>query len=368
MPQFVDEDDSRLMTAVPALQQNRHRQVLAEVVRAYIETGEPVSSRTIVRMHAEPLSSATIRNIMADLEDEGLLYQPHTSAGRVPTASAYRFYVEQIAAQATPRVEDREWIRRELDAATTPEGMMERASNVLAAVSRGLGIIVSPPLSRTLVEHMRFLLLPDGRVLVVLVTGGGITRDKCIRPQRAFLQPELDHIAEYLNSHYPRWTLEAICADLEAQLERDRERYEKLASGALMLCDPKLLGEDAERVVYIGGAAQFAAAEFQNQEQLGELLTTIEERDRLIALLSGCIEGPEPVHVELGVEKMSSAGKHLALVSAPYSSGQQARRGDQAQGTLGILGPMRMHYERVITVVALMSQFFSEESKGDKLP
>ncbi|MGH9731134.1 MAG: HrcA family transcriptional regulator, partial [Candidatus Acidiferrales bacterium] len=151
-------------------------------------------------------------------------------------------------------------------------------------------------------------------------------------------------------------------------LERDRERYEKLASGALMLCDPKLLGEDAERVVYIGGAAQFAAAEFQNQEQLGELLTTIEERDRLIALLSGCIEAPEPVHVELGVEKMSNAGKHLALVSAPYGSGQQARRGDQAQGTLGILGPMRMHYERVITVVALMSQFFSEESKGDKLP
>ncbi|MGH9728929.1 MAG: heat-inducible transcriptional repressor HrcA [Candidatus Acidiferrales bacterium] len=362
------------MTAAPALQQTRHRQVLAEVVRAYIETGEPVSSRTVVRMHAEPLSSATIRNIMADLEDEGLLYQPHTSAGRVPTASAYRFYVEQIAAQATPRVEDREWIRRELDAATTPEGVMERASNVLAAVSRGLGIIVSPPLSRTLVEHMRFLLLPDGRVLVVLVTSGGITRDKCIRPERAFLQPELDRIAEYLNSHYPRWTLEAICADLQAQLERDRERYEKLASGALMLCDPKLLGEDAERVVYIGGAAQFAAAaEFQNQEQLGELLTTIEERDRLIALLSGCIEGPEPVHVELGVEKMSNAGKHLALVSAAYSHGQarlgeHARVGDQAQGTLGILGPMRMHYERVITVVALMSQFFSEESKGDKLP
>ncbi|MFZ0211609.1 MAG: heat-inducible transcriptional repressor HrcA [Candidatus Acidiferrales bacterium] len=350
------------MTTAPALQQKRHRQVLAEVVRAYIETGEPVSSRTIVRVHADPLSSATIRNIMADLEDEGYLYQPHTSAGRVPTASAYRFYVEQIAMQATPRVEDREWIRRELDSATTPEGVMERASHVLAAVSRGLGIIVSPPLARTVVEHIRFLLLPDGRVLVVLVTSGGMTRDKCIRPERTFVQSELDHIAEYLNKHYPQWTLEAICADLKAQLARDRERYEKLASAALMLCDPKLLAEDSDRVIYIGGAAQFAAAaEFQDQEQLGELLTTIEERDRLIALLSGCIETPEPVHIELGVEQMSNAGKHLALVSAPYSWG------DQAQGTLGILGPMRMHYERVITVVALMSQFFSEDSKGEKL-
>jgi heat-inducible transcriptional repressor len=350
------------MAPTPALQQQRHRQVLAEVVRAYIETGEPVSSRTIVRMHAEPLSSATMRNIMADLEDEGYLYQPHTSAGRVPTASAYRFYVEQIAAQATPRVEDQAWIRRELESATTPEGVMERASQVLAAVSRGLGIIVSPPLARTVLEHIRFLLLPDSRVLVVLVASGGITRDKCIRPARAFLQPELDRIADYLNHHYPCQTLESICADLKAQLQLDRERYEKLASGALMLCDPRLLGEDAERVVYIGGAAQFVSApEFQDQRQLSELLTAIEERDRLVALLSGCIEAPEPVHVELGVEKMSNAGKHLALVSAQYS------RSQQEQGTLGILGPMRMHYERVITVVALMSQFFSEEMKGDKL-
>jgi heat-inducible transcriptional repressor len=345
---------------VSSLEQKRHRQVLAEVVRAYIESGEPVSSRAISRQHAEPLSPATIRNIMADLEDEGYLYQPHTSAGRVPTATAYRFYVEQIATQATPRVEDREWIRRELDSATTPENMMERASNVLAAVSRGLGIIVSPLLSRTEVEHIRFLLLPDGRVLVVLITSGGMTRDKALRTERAFTQAELDHIADHLNRHYPKWTLEAIAADLKSQLARDRERYEKMASRALMLCDPKLLADESERVVYIGGAAQFAAGqEFRDQEQLGELLTAIEERDRLVALLSGCIEAPEPVHVELGVEQMSNAGKHLALVSAPYN------RGQEAQGTLGILGPMRMHYERVITVVALMSQFFSDDDKGE---
>jgi heat-inducible transcriptional repressor len=352
------------MTPAPSLEQNRHRQVLAEVVRAYIESGEPVSSRAIARHHAEQISPATIRNIMADLEEEGYLYQPHTSAGRVPTASAYRFYVEQIAAQATPRLEDREWIRRELDSATTPEGVMERASHVLAAVSRGLGIIVSPPLARTVVEHIRFLLLPDGRVLVVLITTGGMTRDKTIRPERNFAAEELEHISDHLNRHYPRWTLEDIRADLQKQIARDREQYEKLAAGALLLCDPKLFNEDADRVVYIGGAAQFASSsQFENQEHLGELLSTIEERDRLVALLSGCIEAPEPVHVELGVEKMSGgAGKHLALVSAPYS------RGEQAQGTLGILGPMRMHYDRVITVVALMSQFFSEEHEGENKP
>src|SRR5579872_1929078 len=159
----------------PAPHSERNRQILAAIVRAYIESGEPVSSRSISRRHVESLSPATIRNVMADLEEEGFLYQPHTSAGRVPTAAAYRFFVEQVTAQATASPEDRQWIRRELETAQTPEAVMERASQVLAAVSRGLGIFISPPLVRSVVEHVRFLLLPDHRVLVVLVTEGSVT-------------------------------------------------------------------------------------------------------------------------------------------------------------------------------------------------
>src|SRR5271170_4152470 len=101
--------------STPSLQQKRHREVLSDVVRIYIETGEPVSSRSIARRHPEPLSSATVRNVMADLEEEGFLYQPHTSAGRVPTAAAYRYFVEEVTAQATASPEDRQWIRRELE-------------------------------------------------------------------------------------------------------------------------------------------------------------------------------------------------------------------------------------------------------------
>jgi len=340
------------------LQQKRHQQILSDLVRVYIETGEPVSSRSIARRQADPLSSATVRNVMADLEEEGYLYQPHTSAGRVPTAAAYRFFVEQVTAQATASPEDRQWIRRELAAAQTPEAVMERASHVLAAVSRGLGIFISPPLAQSVVEHLRFLLLPDTRVLVVLVTAGGLTRDKLMRPERPFRQEDLDRIAEYLNHHYIGWTLEAMRADLRAQLERDRERYGHMADDALLLCDPIVLGDIGERKIYIEGAAQFASSpEFTNQAHLRELLEAIEEKDRLIALLSGCIEAPEPVHVELGLDQMSNAGKNLALVSASYTSK------DMAQGTLGILAPMRMHYERVITAVAFMAQFFSENQE-----
>ncbi|MGH9774526.1 MAG: heat-inducible transcriptional repressor HrcA [Candidatus Acidiferrales bacterium] len=344
-----------------ALQTKRNQQILAELVRTYIETGEPVSSRTIARKHAEALSPATVRNIMADLEEEGFLYQPHTSAGRIPTAEAYRFFVEEIAPHATVDEKDREWIRRELAAAATPEALMERAGHVLASVSKGLGIIIAPPLARTAVEHMRFLLLPDGRVLVVLIAKGGLARDKFIRPESKFAQDELDRIAEYVNQRYSGWTLQAIRVELAAQLTRDRERYDLLARGALELCNPNLLAEDSDRQVYVEGAAQMAATpEFAGQDVVRELLETIEERGRLIALLSGCIEAPEPVHVELGVKEMSGAGKHLTLISAPYASA------DQAQGTLGILGPMRMQYERVITAVAFMSQLFNENLRGEE--
>ncbi len=339
----------------PVPHEKRNQQILAQVVRTYIETGEPVSSRTISRRHAESLSPATIRNVMADLEGEGYLYQPHTSAGRVPTAAGYRFFAEQIAAQATLNAEDQEWIRRELAAAATPEEITERAGHVLAAVSQGLGIVISPPLARIVLEHLRFLLLPDGRVVVVLISSSGATRDKVMRTERPFTQAELDQTAEYLNRHYAGWTLEAIRADLLARLASEHERYNRLVSNALVLCDPNLLADAPSRQVYIEGAGQIAAsAQFSDQAELRELLAAIEEKTKLVALLTGCIEAPEPVHVQIGVKEISPAGEHLALISAAYTSH------DQVQGSLGVLGPMRMQYERAITAVAYVARLFSE--------
>ena len=173
----------------PALQERRNRQILADIVRTYIETGEPVSSRAISKRFEESLSTATIRSVMADLEDGGYLYQPHTSAGRVPTAEAYRFFAHEIGSQATLSVEDREWIRAQMSGGTTPAELTERAGHILAEVSKGVGIIVSPPLGKTVLEHARVWLLPDGRIVVVLISPGGDTRDKVLRPSRPFTQP-----------------------------------------------------------------------------------------------------------------------------------------------------------------------------------
>jgi heat-inducible transcriptional repressor len=338
-----------------ALQERRNRQILAGIVRTYIETGEPVSSRAISKSFEETLSTATIRNIMADLEEGGFLYQPHTSAGRVPTAAAYRFFAQEIATQATISTVDKEWIRREMGAGTNASEITERAGHVLAEVSNALGIIVSPPMGKTVLEHARMWLLPDGRVVVVLISLGGNTRDKILRPSRPFSQNELDATAEFLNRHYSGWTLEAIRGDLLQKLATERERYEGIVQSALTLCDPAVLGDDLARQVHVEGAAQMVgAADFADQSQLRDLLAAIEEKHRLVTVLNACIDAPEPVLVQIGVKEISETGENLALISAPYT------RNDQVQGSLGVLGPTRMHYERAITAVAYVAQLFSE--------
>jgi heat-inducible transcriptional repressor len=338
-----------------ALQERRNRQILADLVRTYIETGEPVSSRAISKRFEESLSTATIRNIMADLEDGGYLYQPHTSAGRVPTAAAYRFFAQEIASQATLTVEDRTWITREMSGANSAAEITERAGHVLAEVSRGVGIIVSPPLRRAVLEHARMWLLPDGRVVVVLISPGGNTRDKVLRPSRNFTQPELDATADFLNRNYSGWTLDAIRSDLLQKLATERERFETLAQSALTLCDPAILSEAPGQQIYVEGAAQFVGTpEFADQAQLRELLAAIEEKNRLVSVLNACIETPEPVFVQIGIKEISHAGQNLALISAPYSGH------DQIQGSLGVLGPTRIDYERAMTAVAYVAQLFSE--------
>jgi len=338
-----------------AIHDKRGQSILAEVIRLYIETGEPVSSRAIARLHPEPLSPATVRNVMADLEEEGFLFQPHTSAGRVPTADAYRYYAQQIAREGTLEREDREWIERELGAAQTPEDLMERASHVLAALSKGLGIVVTPTLSRTVLEHVRFLLLPDTRLLVVLVSNGGHTRDKVIRIEQSFQQAELDRTAEFLNTQYRGWTLDGIRRHLAETIERDRERYDQLRANALLLCSPEILEDGSTPQVYVEGAAQIATApEFAGQEELRSLLAAIEQKKQLVTLLTTCIEAPEPVHIQIGIEEISSAGPHLALISAPYVQSKGP------QGSVGVLGPMRMHYERAITAVAYVAKLFGQ--------
>src|ERR1700704_871028 len=337
-----------------ALQERRNRQILADIVRAYIESGQPISSRAIAARAEEILSTATIRNITADLEEGRRRYEPDPPARPLAPAAAYRFFAQEVASQATISTVDKDWSRREMGAPTSAAEITERAGHVLAEVSNGLGIIVSPPMGKTVLDHARMWLLPDGRVVVVLISGGN-TRDKVLRPSRHFSQAELDATADFLNRHYSGWMLETIREDLLQKLANERERYEGLVQSALTLCDPAVFGDDLARQVHVEGTAQMVGAvDFTNQKQLRDLLEAIEEKHRLVTVLNACIETPEPVHVQIGVKEISEAGENLALISAAYT------RHDLVQGSLGVLGPTRMHYERAMTAVAYVAQLFSE--------
>jgi len=191
--------------------------------------------------------------------------------------------------------------------------------------------------------------------VVVLVSPGGATRDKVLRPPRIFTQQELDATAEFLNRQYSGWTLEGIRSDLLVKLATESERYEGLLRGALALCDPVVLGDESYSQLHVEGTAQIVGTpEFANQAQLRELLAAIEEKHRLITVLNACIDVPEPVLVQIGLKEISRAGDNLALISAPYT------RVDGVQGSLGVLGPTRMHYERAINAVAYVAKIFSE--------
>lgn len=340
----------------------RHERVLAEAVRLHIETGEPVSSRAIARRYPEPLSPATIRNVMADLEDEGYLYQPHTSAGRLPTPLGYQYFIERFATQARLSVADEQWIRQQMNSVRTLEEGLERAGQILAQISHGLGLTLSPPMAQIPIEHIRLLLVPGGRILVVLLTQGGLTRDKVVTPAEPYTQDELDRISAYLNRCYTGWSLEAIREDLLVRLARMEDSWRQVAMRALSLCDPQLLAEDPERQLHVEGTAQVATAvEFSDQQQLGALFAAVEEKRRLIALLSHCINAPEPLLVRVGVSELLEAGSQLSLVGARYRAAQRG------SGWVGVLGPLRMNYERAITAATFLASWVSATFQGEEL-
>ena len=299
----------------PAPHNERNRQILSAIVRAYIETGEPVSSRSISRRHAESLSPATIRNVMSDLEEQGFLYQPHTSAGRVPTATAYRFFAQQVAAQATLSQEDEEWIRGEFAAAITREEIAERAGHVLAEISRGLGIVVSPPIcqDRAGTRALRSVTGWARR------RGSGFDRRQHARqnysPGARFSQPDLDRTADYLNRHYVGRTLEAIRADLLGAAGQ--------GTGAIRLCWRAMRWRCAIRACWSRARRSAFTSKAPRRWRPPRNLTirrncakcssAIEEKHRLIALLAGCIDTPDPVHVQIGVQGHRSGGRTSGL-------------------------------------------------------
>jgi heat-inducible transcriptional repressor len=330
----------------------RQRMILASVVRQYILSGTPVGSKAVADQTPEQLSPATVRNCMADLEDNGFLKHPHVSAGRVPTDKAYRFYVDRIVGMSRLPTETEHYIRQHLTAETLhPERLMATVSHVLAEVSHNVGLVLGPALEEKVLEHVKFVKLPDHRILAVIVSKPDLIENKIIRLDEEMSQRDLDRTADYLNAEFRGWSLGTIRLEIFKRLEEMKQLFDQLLSNVAKLLMWGALAEESPGPLFIEGTAQFLdLADFEDVHKVKRLLETFEEKAKLVKILSACLEGRGvDVRILIGKENPTREMHECALIMAPY------RYRNRAVGALGVVGPMRMEYERAITTVSYVA-------------
>jgi len=333
---------------------SRHREILTSIVRTYIETGEPVGSRTISKLRQEELSAASIRNVMADLADEGYLSQPHTSAGRVPTEKAFRFYVASLAALPANRMahpaSDR--LSNELSNLDTIEARVERSSFVLMEMTSNVGIAAAIPTLSQELDQIELIPLADQRVLTILVTRDRMVRNRVVILDEPMSQNELVSIRNYINRNFSGWRLGDARRELVRRMLEDRELYHEALRNVQLLYQKGLLDTDFGPEVHMEGASNLLGLDLHlTREHLRDLLRALEEKKRLIDLLDRFLEVPPgELSVRVGLEEAHPAMKELALI------GMTVRIGSGLPAKIAVLGPMRMQYERVMAAVLQTSR------------
>lgn len=346
----------------------RERLVLNAIVEVYIATGEPVASQAVARSfeNREGLSSATVRNVMATLGEGGFLEQPHTSAGRVPTAAAFRFYVEQLTRggrmvigggpeQVTPLAEmsaaRRGQIEESFSGVTSSSQYLERTSHVLALLSSGLGVALACSTVGQILEHIHFSRLGTGKVLAVLVTQAGAVQDRALAVDREMSHLELETAARYLNENFRGWPVDKIRAEVARRIDEEREAFQQLLASVDELCSKGALASaQAMPAIFVDGIANLITAE-QDRDRLHDMMAAIEAKQRLIELLNAYVDGKQQeVRVVVGLDEASPAMQDLVLIGAP------ARLGGANLGTVAVIAPTRIQYQEMIQAVSYIAR------------
>ncbi len=342
----------------------RAQAVLAAVIKEHLITGEAVGSLVLADRfsHSAGLSSATIRNVMGELEEAGLVEQPHTSAGRVPTDQGYRYYVDHILeearlSRADLRAIDKVFSSGGVDSDTSSDRIMEKMSHALSELTTNVGIVVSPSLAENRLSHIEFVKLPDKRILVVLVTGSSTIHNRVIRLDDNITQEELEQTARYLNTEFTGKSLLVIRTEILELMREEKALYDRLLRNAILLCDLSLGEEPTSGEVYVDGASNILSKpDFVDVERMRELFRTFEEKSRLIKILNECVSREQSamlgdVHVVIGREHPISSMRNCTLITAPYRNAANERL-----GALGVVGPMRIEYSRIMAMVNYMAR------------
>jgi heat-inducible transcriptional repressor len=330
----------------------RDRRILGVLVQAYIDDGEPVSSLWLAH-RGFGVSSATLRNVLVRLEEQGFVHQPHTSAGRVPTDLGYRAYVDQLLAErraprTAPQVEAR------LRKAGTVDDLLSHVSQELSRASHQLGFAIAPSAESTILDRLDFVPLDGGKVLVVIVAGTHISH-KVVEPSERYGAVELHQAANYLNSEFRGRSLLEIRAAVLERLREERTLYDALMARALHLASTTLADLEPSPVVYVQGTSLLLDDVGEDAdvtvETLRTLLRMIEEKTRLVQLLDDYMGG-DGLTIVIGSEHHSPDLQRFSLVVSTYSGGS-------GNGAVGVIGPRRMRYSRAIHAVESLSRAIS---------
>ncbi len=329
----------------------RDREILKDVIGTYIFTGEPVSSRSVAKLERHGLSAATIRNVMADLEEMGYLSHPHTSAGRVPTGEGYHFYIESLMPNRPVPVRERRYIEAGLKA-TDSEELMASAGQLLSDLTHQIGIVITPAIGETVVKAVNFLQLTGRKVLCVVVSTSGFIDNKVIETEEPLSREHLTRISNYLTDNFGGQTVGEIRQRLLALMAEDRAKVDQLLGNAIALAQQALRAGEAPEVVVKGTSAVLNRPELADIDRVRRLLETFSNKVSLLRILGQLIEG-EGVRVVIGEDSDLTSDLDFSLVATTYGIG------DTPLGTVGIFGPSRMEYQKMIPLVDLFGEKLS---------
>ncbi len=331
---------------------HRARKILQAVIQEYISTGDPVGSRTITKRHTLDLSPATVRNVMADLEEAGLLAQPHTSAGRIPTDQGLRYFVDTLLKVRSLSSKEKEDISVRYHVPTLEfDEMMQETSKILSELSQHTALVFSPRPETNVFQHIEFMRLRESELLAVLVTKSGKIENKIIPIEKPVAENELERIHNYLNGLLGGLTLDEVRARVSEEIGKEQNRYDELVARALQLGSQALERPNQPDII-IGGQANLVE-QTADAEHLRTVLRALEEKQQLLQLLDRTVQAPG-IKVFIGAETQMAPLRDMSVVAAAYGPE------DRPLGTLGVIGPQHMNYSKVISLVDFTAHLLSD--------
>lgn len=336
----------------------RTKRVLWAVVESYIEKPEPVGSRYIMKKYGFDVCSATIRNIMSDLEDEGFLYQPHTSAGRVPTDRAYRFYVDYIFQEVLKSQSEQikkyiENITRKLrKLRNNMDSLFHETTKSLSHATQYLGLALLPETDKTSLHRVDFIKFKDDLVIAVVINDKGIVKNKIIKAYPEITQNDLNKLADFVNINYQGKAFDEIREDLFRRLKKEKLFWDNLINKVMKMCHQALYFTRED--IYISGLYNIMhLPDFSDIEKLREVAKTIQDRHLLIKLFENISE-EEEVKIIIGDENPFEEFRSLSIIASPY------REKDKSLGVIALVGPKRMDYQKAIMLVNAFAKSLTE--------